>query len=302
MEDKDVYSIVVVNWNGEKYLNSFLLSLTKQSYKDFILYFVDNGSVDRSIEIVNTYSERLQIKVIYLKENVGFASANNVGIEEAMKDDSRYIITLNNDTELDEDCLYHLSETINKSNNEYIYQLLMINFYDRSEIDAVGIKFNEDFLANQMFYKENISKLKNDIEIDGVCAGAAAYPKSALIATKENNHYFDQNFFAYYEDVDLALRLKRLGYSSVLVKDSIVYHVHSGTSKKDSPFKAYYLSRNIRLYLYKNIPKQDYQRKILYYNYLSVRRTGRFLIKGEIMNFIASIRGVYDFLNLRKYY
>lgn len=210
------------------------------------------------------------MKLIKLSNNEGFAKANNIGITEAIKDKVTHILTLNNDTEIIEDALENLNFAI-EEDSKSIYQLLMINYYDRDKCDAAGIEWDKTLLPRQIGHKENIeSILENKIEIMGACAGAAVYPVEALEKVKlKENEYFDNNFFAYYEDVDLAIRLFNTGYKTKLLKKSIVYHVHSATGKRSNGFKEYYLYRNMFLYTKRNQSKEEYRRnKKIYYRAL----------------------------------
>lgn len=296
-----MFSIVTVNYNGEKFLKFFLDSLVNQEFNEFNLYFVDNNSVDSSLTIINNYINLLNIRIIKLNKNYGFAKANNIGIILAMKDENDYILTLNNDIELDKSCLLNLNKEISRLNNKYdVFQILMINYYERNIIDAAGIGFNKYYYAYQIGYKENIeniNKFKN--EILGACAGAAVYSKKSLTAIREQNgDYFDSSFFAYFEDADLALRLLKQGYKSCLVKNAFVYHIHSGTGTEGSAFKTYYLTRNLFLYLNKNLTKIQLK-KFKYIYFLSfLIQLLKYLTTGKFSLFRASFKGYLDYRHI----
>ncbi|MGL4912815.1 MAG: glycosyltransferase family 2 protein [Romboutsia sp.] len=246
--------IIIANWNGEKLIEKCLESLSKQKFTEFKIYIVDNASKDNSKEIINNYKKKLEIELTELDYNSGFAVANNIGIKQAIQDKCEYILTLNNDVEVPKECLMNAMEQISKQKLFDIFQLFMINYYDRDKCDAAGLEFDKKLFAGQVGYKEDIKEvLKRKVEIDGACAGAAIYSSKALKKVElENGDYFDSNFFAYYEDVDLALRLKRAGFKTNLIKESIVYHMHSATGNKTNGFKEYYLARNLLLYTKRN--------------------------------------------------
>jgi len=257
---------------------------------------VDNASTDSSCGTVKNRFP--SVILIENKENFGFAKANNIGIGKAMEDDSEYIITINNDVELEVDCLENLKIQISDLKNKYdIFQILMLNYYDRNIIDAAGIEFDKYFFAYQAGYKANVKDLDNfKNEISGVCAGAGVYSKRALSEIKdENGDYFDSSFFAYYEDVDLALRLLNKGYKSYLVKNSIVYHVHSGTGTEGSPFKTYYLTRNLFLYLRKNLGTDKYRKSSPVYAYVLFKNLFKYVTTGKFDLFKAAIKGYFDY-------
>ena len=144
-----------------------------------------------------------------------------------------------------------------------VYQMFMINYFNRDNCDAAGLNFNSKLIPIQVGFKssiEEVLKSNEEISIEGVCAGAAIYSSAALESVKlENGDFFDSNFFAYYEDVDLSLRLRNSGFKFKLLKNSIVYHMHSATGNKNSTFKDYYLTRNLFKYLEKNLDEKTYR-------------------------------------------
>src|SRR3989344_3399710 len=106
-------SIIIVNWNGMKFLKNCLDSVYKQTYKNFQVYFVDNGSIDGSSEFVK--KNYLKAKIIQLDKNYGFAKPNNIAIKESFKDkEVEYIVCLNNDTIVDKNWLKELVKTARK--------------------------------------------------------------------------------------------------------------------------------------------------------------------------------------------
>ena len=306
-EGTGALSLVVVNWNGERFLEPMLSSLVAQTFRDFTLHFVDNGSADGSLAVVDSFADRLRVAVVRLPENRGFAEANDVGIARALEDGGAYVVTLNNDLELDARCLERLDAAIREQDAQVpgeapaVLQLLMLNYFDRRAIDAAGLRFDRFHVARQLLYKEDLSALYTaDLSIDGACAGAAAYPREALLAVRKGETgFFDPLYFAYYEDVDLAMRLMRAGYRTRLVRDAVAYHVHSGTGRKGSPFKAYHLARNFRLYLYRNLPPEEHRRHLWRYRVLSLRMLAGQALRGEFRSIPASLRGLRDYRRIR---
>lgn len=293
--------IVIANWNGEKLIDKCLESLENQSFKDFKVYIIDNDSKDNSKKVIRSYSKRLNIDLIEMSYNSGFAPANNIGIKKAINDGCDYILTLNNDVEVPVNSLKNAMNEI-YSNEEFdVFQLFMINYFNKNVCDAAGLKFKKDLIPVQVGFKESVSDIlsKDNIIIDGVCAGAAIYSTRALEKVKlDNNNYFDSNFFAYFEDVDLSLRLKSEGFKFKLLRESIVYHMHSATGSKTSGFKEYYLTRNLFMYTKRNQTIEDYKshKKEYYIRFLKT------LIK-NINNFNAiksTLKGLNDGLKESK--
>lgn len=291
-----MFSIIIVNWNGEKLLNKCLQSLIKSTYTKFKLYIIDNSSQDKSIEIIEGFKKDLDLELIRLDKNYGFAEANNIAIEKAIRDKSQYIITLNNDIELKDDCLERVVNCIENNKSIDIFQILMINYFDRNIIDAVGMEFDKHLFVKQLGYKDDITNLDNyNINIDGACAGAAVYSKKCLGKIVENHKdYFSSNFFAYYEDVDLALRLRNNGFKTMLVKDAIVYHMHSATGNKVSGLKEYYLVRNFILYTKRNQSKKEYRRNRIFYYKKTVGDFKRIIMSRELSSIKFVTKGLID--------
>lgn len=285
--------IVIANWNGEKLIDKCLLSLKNQSFKDFKVYIVDNNSKDNSINIIKGYKENISIDLVEMNYNSGFAPANNIGIKKAIDEGCNYILTLNNDVEVPEDSLAKAMEFIEHNKEFDVFQLFMINYFERNKCDAAGLVFNEKLIPSQVGYREEVKDvISREFNIEGACAGAAIYSAKALEKVKlHNGDYFDGNFFAYYEDVDLSLRLKRAGFKSTVLKESIVYHMHSATGNKTNGFKEYYLARNLFMYTKRNQSLEKYKKaKKTYYIILFIN-----LLKNFNMDVLRSVfKGIKD--------
>ena len=293
--------IVIANWNGEKLIDKCLESLENQVFKDFKVYIIDNASNDNSRDVIKKYMNRLNIDLMEMSYNTGFALANNIGIKKAIKDGCNYILTLNNDVEVPKESLKKAMEAIEINKEFDVFQLFMINYFNKDICDAAGLNFKDDLIPLQVGFKENVADILNrdDIKIDGVCAGAAIYSTKSLETVKlDDENYFDSNFFAYFEDVDLSLRLKGAGYKFKLLKDSIVYHMHSATGGKTSGFKEYYLTRNLFMYTKRNQTIEEYKKHKKEY-YIRFLKT----IVKNINNFNAiklAVKGLSDGLKESK--
>ena len=293
--------IVIANWNGEKLIDKCLESLENQVFKDFKVYIIDNASNDNSRDVIKKYMNRLNIDLMEMSYNTGFAPANNIGIKKAIKDGCNYILTLNNDVEVPKESLKKAMESIEINKEFDVFQLFMINYFNKDICDAAGLNFKDDLIPLQVGFKENVADILNrdDIKIDGVCAGAAIYSTKSLETVKlDDENYFDSNFFAYFEDVDLSLRLKGAGYKFKLLKDSIVYHMHSATGGKTSGFKEYYLTRNLFMYTKRNQTIEEYKKHKKEY-YIRFLKT----VAKNINNFNAiksAVKGLSDGLKESK--
>lgn len=248
-------AIVIANWNGKKYLERCLAALRNQTYQNFKTIVVDNGSADDSVFFVEkNYPE---VELIKLEKNTGFASANNLGIQKALADKNiKYLITLNNDTQVNKDYLENMIACVRRHPEAGSIQPKVLNFFNKNIIDSTGILVYFDASAINRGQKEkDVGQYEKEEEIFGASASAALYAREALEKVRlPNGDYFDRDYFAYYEDVDLVWRLRLAGFSSFYCPKAIVYHVHSATGKDYSPFKSFHIHRNQYYNILKDLP------------------------------------------------
>jgi GT2 family glycosyltransferase len=254
-------AVVIANWNGKKYLKDCFDSLSVQTYQEFRIFFIDNGSTDGSVEFMkeNYLQKQFQnrLDIIKFEKNTGFAKGYNVGMKKAFEDKNiEYAFVLNNDTKLDEKCIEELLNLAKKHSEAGSIQSKVLNFYDPRKIDCAGILLSVDGVATNRGYGEKDSgQYDDETEIFGANGTASLFARKALEKTKLSaGEYFDNSYFAYYEDVDLAWRLRLAGFKSYYCPKAVVYHVHSATAGRISGFKAYYLNRNRFFTLIKNYP------------------------------------------------
>ena len=251
--------IITPDFNGKKFLNKYFSSLFNQTYNDFKIIFVDNSPNNDSIDFINShYSDKLdEGKIIIVKnpKNYGFAEANNIGIRKAFKDKKcRYIICLNNDIEAKPNFLEELIKCSNNHHDAGSIQSKMIWGLKPDLIDSVGLEYSKNGLGFNRGTHEPSNGYNKEEEIFGCCAGACLYRRDALEDIKIDEDYFDSEFFAYYEDFDVALRLRWGGWSAWYCPNSIVYHHKGGTEGALSDFTVYHNWRNYTWTLFKNIP------------------------------------------------
>lgn len=241
-------SVVTPNYNGERFLKAFFESLNNDS--DYIgeVIIVDNGSEDSSLELIREGSFNFPVNVIENKENLGFAPAVNQGILKAKYE---YIFSLNNDTEVKEGSIKHMIDLISSSEDIFSVQAKMLQYNNKDLIDDVGDEYNLLAWTKKTGENHQSREYVEVKEIFSSCAGAALYRKSLL----EELGMFDDNYFAYMEDVDLAIRSKINGYHNLLCPQAIVYHIGSATSgSRHNEFKVRLAARNNVWTVYKNIP------------------------------------------------
>ena len=240
-------SVVTPNYNGMDFLENYFKSLNRDSEHIGEVIIVDNGSDDSSLDYIQNSSFDFPVVVIKNSENKGFAPAVNQGISKAKYD---YVFSLNNDTELKEGSIGAMLDLIENS-NVFSVQAKMLQSDNRNLIDDAGDEYNLLAWTKKTGENQDSSKYSEVREIFSSCAGAALYKKSLL----DEMGSFDDNYFAYMEDVDLAIRSQINGYKNLLCPDAVVYHIGSSTSgSRYNEFKVKIAARNNVWTVYKNIP------------------------------------------------
>jgi len=241
-------SVVTPNYNGKRFLKAFFESLENDSECIGEVIIVDNGSEDGSREFIKNSSFTFPVKLIENNQNMGFAPAVNQGIANARYE---YIFSLNNDTEVRKGSIKHLVDTISSGDDIFSVQAKMLQYDNKDLIDDVGDEYNLLAWTKKTGENHRSEEYVDVREIFSSCAGATLYRKSVL----EELGMFDDNFFAYMEDVDLAIRSKINGYRNLLCPPAVVYHIGSATSgSRYNEFKVRLAARNNVWVVYKNIP------------------------------------------------
>lgn len=240
-------SVVILNYNGRKFLRGCLDSVSKTKYENFEVILVDNGSTDGSCTL---HSNDLNLpKLIFLKniKNLGFAGGNNVG---ALKAHGEYVVFLNTDTEVDEDWLQELISAMEADKNIGAAQCNLLKF-DRKTVDGTGDFVDHYGNGLSQHHGETLKKQYfSAIEIFSARGAAVMIRKQILYSVG----CFDSSFFMLCEDVDLCWRIRLNGFKVVLVPKSVVYHFGSGIREdsESSTREYYYNTRNGLTMLIKN--------------------------------------------------
>jgi len=238
-------SVIIPNWNGAEYLPACLDSLRKQTHEEHRVILVDNGSGDGSLELLSTrYPE---VQVIALPENRGFAEAVNVGIKAS---DDPVIALLNNDTEADSGWLAALMKAMEAYPEAGSVASKILLFDRRNVFHSAGDYYRSDGTpGNRGVWQEDLGQYNREEMIFGACGGAAAYRRPML----EDIGLFEESFFAFCEDVDLAWRAQLAGYKCVYAPQAIVYHRLSATGGGTTA--SYFTGRNTVWVMARNYPQ-----------------------------------------------
>ena len=257
MEKRTEIGVVIVSLNGKEHLKRLMPSLLSQSHHPLEIVIVDNGSDDGTVEwIANNHPTTVHI--LAFPYNLGFARPNNLGISYLLKDPHiKYIACINNDTMLPDDFFSRLvSFAKNHDGSIGALQTKIVSFDHPNIIDSAGITIDPGMSAiNDGQEEPDKGQFEHPKEIFGATASAVLYTREALETVfKNHGEFFDADYFAYQDDVDLAFRLRLLGFSAWYVPGRPVLHVHSATGKSHSPFKSYHIHRNTLYTIVKDLP------------------------------------------------
>jgi GT2 family glycosyltransferase len=230
-------SVVIVNFNGAHLLPDCLGSLKQQTFRDFEVIFVDNGSTDASVKIARDILPHIQ--VIALDSNAGFARPNNLAIAAARGD---FVVLLNNDASVAPTFLEKLLHAVQDDPSIGLGAPKILNFFERNVIDSVGgLCMTRDGIGEGRGRGE-IDKGQYDALIEVlVPSGCAALYRRAML---QEIGGFAEEFFAYCEDAELGLRARLAGYRAISVPGAIAYHKYSASTHAYSSQKLFLVERN----------------------------------------------------------
>jgi GT2 family glycosyltransferase len=247
-------SVVVTNWNGRSDLEGCLTALRAQTYENFEVIVVDNGSTDGSLELLE--ADFPEARVVPLGENRGFATANNTGIREAR---GEYVALLNNDTEVDPRWLAELVASLKRHPAAASVTSKMLLFDQPETIDGAGDVLNWLFLPYPRGHRgPDRGQYEDEVEVFSASGGAALWRGNVL---KELGA-FDEAFFIFYEDVDLGFRARLQGYECWYVPTSIVLHRRGAATKGLTEFELFHPLKNRWFVILKNTPTRLFVRHI----------------------------------------
>ncbi len=241
-------SIIIVNWNAEKYIERCIRSLLNQTILPHEIIVVDNMSTDNSISILKSIEG---IKLYSLNKNTGFASGNNYGVQKSSPE-CEWIALVNPDAFPESDWLEKNIEAIAANPDYGSFGSVLINANDDKYLDGVGDVYHLTGRVKRRCYRELKSRCKfKTNDIFSPCAAAAIYRREVFL----DMGGFDEDYFCYVEDVDLGFRFQLMGYRSLLVSNAKVHHVGSGTTGgQKSDFSVYHGNRNLIWTYIKNMP------------------------------------------------
>jgi len=287
-------AIIIVNWKQYELTTNCLLSLQKLKYKNFKIILIDNESNLKKINKIER--DFIDVEVIESKENLGFASANNIGIKYAIKNKFEYVMLLNNDTEVHNKFLTPLLNSLQNDNSLGAVQPLIMNYNNRLKV------WNSGGYLNNFFgfpYTKKVNNKQRQIDwITGCCI---------LLKTKviKNVGLLDEHFFAYFEDVDWSLRIKKLGYKLSVTESSVIFHHGTKSSNNSniegnlSPFVHYLNIRNHIYLIKKHSHKFNFMGVLLYQFVKILFYSIYFILRFRFKKFKMIYKGLIDGLKIK---
>jgi len=226
-------SISLLLYKPGFYLKPCLESVFRQNFRDFELIVIDNNSADgtaqKAEEILKSQGIGINWRLIVNENNLGFAAGQNLGIRESK---GEFILLLNQDVILDDNFLKNIIEIFNKDQKMGAGQGKLLRLRINGEkiektdfIDNAGLKiFKNRRIISRGQGEKDAGQFEKEEEIFGADGAAPVYRKESLEDAKINGEYFDEDFFMYKEDVDLAWRLRLLGWKTFLEPRALAWH------------------------------------------------------------------------------
>jgi GT2 family glycosyltransferase len=288
-------AIVILNWNGRKYLEQFLPSVKLGNYKNVEIIVADNSSSDDSVEFLKSFYP--DVRLIIFKENFGFAKGYNEALKQV---DSDYYIILNSDVEVQSGWISPMVELLESNKNIAACQPKILSFDNKKVFEYAGAaggwldKYGYPFAKGRIFdfCEEDKGQYDQQEEIFWA-SGAALFIRSSVFHEMKG---FDEFFFAHQEEIDLCWRIQLAGFKIFSCPSSVVYHVGGGTLPKGNSLKTFLNFRNNRIMLSKNLPFSKKLWIMPVRNLLDGISAWKGLLKGDTGYFFAIIRAQIAFL------
>jgi GT2 family glycosyltransferase len=293
--EKKKVSVIVPNYNGAHYLEDCLSSLLEQSFKALEIVVVDNASNDHSADLVR--KQFPDVRLICLPSNRGFAAAVNKGLESTQ---GEYILILNNDTRTEPGFVSELYGALEDEPEAAMAAPKILFLRDPRIVNSAGLGYcitgtNHDIGFGRMDGPE----FGTPVRIFGPCGGAGMYRRELF----RRIGGFDEDFFMYYEDVDLCFRAQLAGFKSMYVPSARVYHAEGGSESTLPRPKEFYFARNALLVIIKDFPARILLKHLPAITWETTKRAGSALLRGEfsaIQACLSAIRMLPKFLAKRR--
>lgn len=288
-------AVVILNWNGEKYLNQFLpILLEHTQIPDVELIVADNASTDNSLLLL---AEKFPtVRTIVFDRNYGFAGGYNKALSQI---EAEYYVLLNSDVEVTANWLSSMLEYMEQNKDVAACQPKIRSFYNRTYFEHAGASGGFiDYLGFPFCRGRVIGKVEEDKGQFDTVADVFWATGACLLIRSEVFHKvggLDDAFFAHMEEIDLCWRMNSRGYRIVCLPQSTVYHVGGGTLHVEHPRKTYLNFRNNLLMLYKNLPHKSLKKILFWRCVIDYAAAFQLFITGKPKNARSVIQARKDF-------
>jgi GT2 family glycosyltransferase len=286
-------AIVILNWNGKKYLEKFLPKVILHS-NDAVVYVADNNSTDDSIDFLKLNFP--QVKTILNTSNDGFARGYNLALKQV---NATYYVLLNSDVEITENWLNPIINLLDKNENIAACQPKILDYNFQNKFEYAGAsggyidKYGYPFCRGRLFNNLEIDNGQyNDSKEVFWATGACMFVRAECFWKVGG---FDDDYFAHMEEIDICWRMKNVGYKIFVEPKSVVYHVGGGTLNKINPQKTFLNFRNNLITITKNANSNFLFFKVFYRMVLDGVAAMKFLLEGNGNHFFAVIKAHFSF-------
>ncbi len=287
-------AVVILNWNGEKFLRKFFPEVVRSSPAGTEIIVADNGSNDGSLGYIrDTFPG---IRIIDNQTNTGFASGYNKALKQV---DADYYVLLNNDILVTSNWIPPVIDLMESDPTIAACQPKILSYAERNQFEYAGAaggfidRLGYPFCQGRIFQsiEEDTGQYDEPSEIFWA-TGACMFIRAELFHLFGG---FDDDFFAHMEEIDLCWRLKNRDYRIMYCPGSAVYHVGGGSLPKRSSFKTYLNIRNNIFMLYKNLPDPRRRRVLFIRFFMDILASIKFLIDGGFKDFLAVFKAYASF-------
>jgi GT2 family glycosyltransferase len=273
-------SIIILNYNGSKYIQRCIESVLKSEYDNFEVLIVDNNSTDKSMDIINTvFYNDYRIKLIKNNRNLGFAEGNNIGAQRAT---GKYLVMLNVDTVVHPKWLAEVTAVMESDPTIGVAQPKLLLLDNKSIFDSAGDYldfYGFSFRRGGEWFEKDVGQFDTVHDIFSA-RGAALVTRKEIVQTIG---LFDGDYFLDFEDIDFCWRVRLYGKRVVFVPKSIVYHKGAGISSQASfDIKSLHPTKNILMTMIKNYNTIHMINFVIITHFISFV-TGLFIVEQLVM-------------------
>ena len=280
MTDTQKVAVVILNWNGIKYLHDFLPFVMASTWPNLDIVVGDNGSTDDSLGFLR--ANYPSVRIIENKENYGFTGGYNRVLAQVKAD---YYILLNSDVEVQPGWIEPVIALMQTDSKIAAAAPKILSYAQKDNFEHAGAaggfidKFGYPFCRGRIFYE--IEQDNGQYDQPGEIFWASGAAMFIKMKNWDEAGGFDESFFAHMEEIDLCWRLKNMGYKVMYCPQSVIYHVGGGTLNSENPFKTYLNFRNNLLLLKNNLPFWRAFWTISLRFWMDLLALARFLMEGK---------------------